>query len=282
MDLQNVCPGGEVILEKGASSPAGSRMKQDQETLGRYLRRERQMRHATIEEVALFNGVQKSLVEALEADEFDRFVGSSECRQLVKRYAAYLKLNQTEVLRIFEEEWKKSRSVKPYPKLTQFSDLDFHRKTGARFKRRGARVAGNPLVKMGWLSLIIGLLILVPLILYYLPDKVQNESPLEESLPPLIEKKAAPIEERVPQTAAKAGSREGATKAVPSAEALSLPESRLKGSLSPAGGRVIGNSDTKRYHLPGMKYYDKIKEYHRVVFKSEQEAIRAGYVKARE
>jgi hypothetical protein len=31
-----------------------------------------------------------------------------------------------------------------------------------------------------------------------------------------------------------------------------------------------------------MKYHDKVKAYHRVVFQSEQEAIRAGYVKARE
>lgn len=48
------------------------------------------------------------------------------------------------------------------------------------------------------------------------------------------------------------------------------------------GVRVIGNRDSKRYHLPGMKYYDQVKAYHRVVFKSEQEAIQAGYHRARE
>ena len=36
-------------------------MQQDQETLGRYLKRERETRHVTVEEIALFNGVQKSL-----------------------------------------------------------------------------------------------------------------------------------------------------------------------------------------------------------------------------
>jgi|GEM_PF-1802541 len=45
---------------------------------------------------------------------------------------------------------------------------------------------------------------------------------------------------------------------------------------------VIGNRDSKRYHLPGMKYYDKVKAYHRVVFQSEKEAINAGYRKAAE
>ena len=46
--------------------------------------------------------------------------------------------------------------------------------------------------------------------------------------------------------------------------------------------KVIGNRDSKRYHLPGMKYYDKVKAYHRVIFNSEQEAINAGYHKARQ
>jgi tetratricopeptide (TPR) repeat protein len=50
----------------------------------------------------------------------------------------------------------------------------------------------------------------------------------------------------------------------------------------PKGVKIIGNRDSKRYHLPGMKYYDLVKAYHRVVFQSEKEAIRAGYHRARE
>jgi hypothetical protein len=45
--------------------------------------------------------------------------------------------------------------------------------------------------------------------------------------------------------------------------------------------KVIGNRDSKRYHLPGMKYYDKVLAYHRVEFDSEEEAIQTGYHKAR-
>lgn len=44
--------------------------------------------------------------------------------------------------------------------------------------------------------------------------------------------------------------------------------------------KVIGNSDSKRYHLPGMKYYDAVKAFHRVEFNSEADAIKAGYKKA--
>jgi hypothetical protein len=55
-------------------------------------------------------------------------------------------------------------------------------------------------------------------------------------------------------------------------------------NVLPSQGRakVIGNSDSKRYHLPGMKYYQKVKAYHQVIFNSEMEAIKAGYTKARE
>ncbi len=44
--------------------------------------------------------------------------------------------------------------------------------------------------------------------------------------------------------------------------------------------KVIANSDSKRYHLPGMKYYDKVADYHRMEFNSEEEAVKAGYHKA--
>jgi hypothetical protein len=43
---------------------------------------------------------------------------------------------------------------------------------------------------------------------------------------------------------------------------------------------VIGNRDSRRYHLPGMKYYDRVAAHHRIEFSSEKEAIRAGYRKA--
>lgn len=44
--------------------------------------------------------------------------------------------------------------------------------------------------------------------------------------------------------------------------------------------QVVGNTHTKRYHLPGMPYYDKVKKNHRVVFQSEKEAVDHGYYKA--
>ena len=44
--------------------------------------------------------------------------------------------------------------------------------------------------------------------------------------------------------------------------------------------KIIGNQDSKLYHQPGMKYYDRVAAYHRVEFSSEEEAVAAGYRKA--
>jgi len=44
--------------------------------------------------------------------------------------------------------------------------------------------------------------------------------------------------------------------------------------------RVVANNKSKRYHLPGMKYYDKIPRDRQVIFTSEDAAQRAGYSKS--
>jgi cytoskeletal protein RodZ len=265
------------------SEQGGVTMKQDQETLGRYLKRERETRHVTAEEIALFNGVKKSLVEALEADDFDRFPLHSKCHQLVKQYTAYLKLNQTEVLRRFEEQWRKSGSVTRYPKLTQFADGNFPLGKRMGFKKKKMFARHSP-VRIRWWSFVVGLLIAVPLFFYYLTDRNLEVTLPEPSPPSIIEEKAASAEERVLPSALDAGIGGGAPKRASAIDTASSPAVLSGGqpsSLSTVGG-IIGNRDTKRYHLPGMKYYDKVKAYHRVIFQSEREAIRAGYVKARE
>lgn len=43
---------------------------------------------------------------------------------------------------------------------------------------------------------------------------------------------------------------------------------------------VVGNKDTKNYHLFGMPGYNKVKKNHRIYFKSEKQAIANGYHKA--
>jgi hypothetical protein len=267
-------------------------VKQDPETLGRYLKRARETRHVTIEEIALFVQVQRSLADALEADDSDAFSRRSECLGLVKKYIAYLNLNQTDVLRRFEAQWKKSGSVKRYPKLTQFADREASRKESQGFKVKKL-FAGHSPAKTAWVSLTVGLAIVLPFLFHYLPEWRPVLPTPEHSPPSGVEKKATPAAERVPPPAINPGMKAGALKRAPAIDPLYSPPGRPARNLLsppaaatpaplPKGSHVVGNRDTKRYHLPGMKYHDKVKAYHRVVFQSEREAIRAGYVKARE
>ena len=46
-------------------------------------------------------------------------------------------------------------------------------------------------------------------------------------------------------------------------------------------GKIIGNLKSKIYHLPGQASYEKVKQENRRYFDSEEEAIRAGYQKAK-
>ena len=48
-----------------------------------------------------------------------------------------------------------------------------------------------------------------------------------------------------------------------------------------ATGPIIGNRNSKNYHLPNCPDYSKVSERNRVPFKSEAEAQGAGYRKAR-
>ncbi len=46
-------------------------------------------------------------------------------------------------------------------------------------------------------------------------------------------------------------------------------------------GKIIGNRISKIYHLPDQANYGRLKEENRVYFNSEEEAVRAGYRKAK-
>jgi micrococcal nuclease len=58
-------------------------------------------------------------------------------------------------------------------------------------------------------------------------------------------------------------------------------EQRARWTDPATRGRVIGNIRSRVYHLPGQDGYTKVLEKNRVYFDSEEEAVTAGYRKAR-
>jgi len=258
-------------------------MYQDQETLGQYLKRERESHRVPVEEITLLVGVNRSFIDALEGDDFDVFTRRSECVRLVKQYTAYLKLNQAEVLRLFDGQWKITGGVKRYPKLTQFADGDSSPVKSAMLKGKRFLIGHLPARRV-WLSGVVGALIVGSVLFIDLPDTKREITPADHWLPSETAIEVFPAKDRVPPPAADAEERSVSPNRVSRPEVPHPRPGVAEGKIppQPAGVRVIGNRDSKRYHLPGMKYYDLVKPYHQVVFQSEKEAIRAGYRRARE
>jgi cytoskeletal protein RodZ len=258
-------------------------MHHNQETLGQYLKRERESHRVPVQEIALFVGVNRSFIDALEGDDFDVFIRRSECMRLVKQYTAYLKLNQTEVLRLFDAQWKLTGGVKRYPKLTQFADGDSSPVKSVILKGKRLLIGQSPARRV-WLSVVVGVLIVISILFIDLPDTKREISLPDHRPPTKMEIEVLPVKDRVPSPAANAVGRTLSQKQVSAPKTRQPRPGITEGKIPPQPNsvRVIGNRDSKRYHLPGMKYYDLVKTYHRVVFQSEKEAIRAGYRRALE
>lgn len=89
-------------------------------------------------------------------------------------------------------------------------------------------------------------------------ENVQQEMPTKQQPPEVVEKEAP--ESKIQEASPLQGKQEPATMKKPV--------------------KVQASKTSKLYHLPGMRYYDKVFDYHRIEFDSEEEAIEAGYRKA--
>ncbi|MFA5181389.1 MAG: helix-turn-helix domain-containing protein [Syntrophales bacterium] len=257
-------------------------MNQDRETLGQFLKRVRELHLVSIQEMALAADMAESLFNALENDDFDAFSNSSQAEWLVKHYAAYLDLNQKDVLRRFGLQWKLYGGVKRVPTLSHFADAEPSPKKSIRLKGKGIPSVVIPKISIR-LPLVVMVIIVGFVLFVYLPDSKQDITPPEPLPPAEAEHKTVPPERKALPPEPDVGRTDRAQKNAPAANSHPGHFVMERKLLSQAKNvKVVGNRDSKRYHLPGMKYYDQIKAYHRVVFRSEKEAIAAGYHKARE
>jgi hypothetical protein len=130
--------------------------------------------------------------------------------------------------------------------------------------------------------------ILIISLFFYIPSEYKGPREIrsDTSARAIEMKKDAPVTPPVPQTAYPSPIAAAAAPSGKSSPPLASPPLATATPASPVNRepekmiKVIGNRDSKRYHLPGMKYYDHVAAYHRVVFSSEEEAVKAGYHKA--
>ncbi len=73
------------------------------ESIGSYLRRERELRKISLEEVAEQTRVKIDYLQAIESEHFERLPGMTFARGYLKAYAAYIGLVPEDVLLRFED-----------------------------------------------------------------------------------------------------------------------------------------------------------------------------------
>jgi cytoskeletal protein RodZ len=272
------------------------------ETLGQYLRRKRESHLISLEDIAQATGISVPLIRALEEDNFHVIPRSEISTKYLKKYAAHLKLNKKDVLHRYEMQYDPTNQTKHLPQLSLFSPGNASYK---QVKAEKSLFRKPSFQVVFWSSIILWALVFFSLYVHIMAPKKDaresGETPASKDVRKEISReRTAPV----PSVASKktglspdqaGGSLVDRPALPPSAVPVPLKhEAKGGGSIKefatpapkvlPSQGKVkvIGNSDSKRYHLPGMKYYHKVKAYHQVIFNSEMEAIKAGYTKARE
>ncbi len=108
----------------------------DRETFGEYLRRERELRQISLQEVAEGTKIAIHMLKAMEADQWDKLPAELFIKGFVKSYAEYIGLVPEEVLLRYEqakaEEGLGDASLKSVPVS---SDLISSRGKGAKGPR---------------------------------------------------------------------------------------------------------------------------------------------------
>ncbi len=267
------------------------------ETLGEYLRKEREARHISLEDIPIATRISSPFIRALEENDFGFFSQKEAIPGYLKLYARHLGLDYDDVLRRYLIQCEMNERSKAFQQLPLFLDFASPLKQATEKQWPLRKYAAGILIAAVVAVMLTG----VSLYLYLLSGKtpdVEIREPVPS--PTVAQKEPAPAE----AVTAPAPQETGAVAPLPpspihspqpeNAKAGSVPletntvmatEKRTASPPPPAQKlkkKVIGNRDSKRYHLPGMKYYDKVKAYHRIEFDSEEEARKAGYSKARE
>jgi cytoskeletal protein RodZ len=258
------------------------------ETLGQYLKRERESRRISLEELSRTTRINHPFLRALEENDFDFFSQDDFIPGFLRLYARHVGLDCQEVFQRYEFQSEIHRQKKNFQQLPLF--LDFH----PTLKKVTGRKpwAGTRLIRRIIPVAILFIALVIYIYAHLLPEKTRDPKTFGPVLSQNIGQKngaeettahhpARPAEQESspgstqdrPEFVDSAAGNKGKLVREPDGQPLPPPRAKVK---------AIGNRDTKRYHLPGMKYYHKVLAYHRVEFNSEQQAIRAGYHKARE
>ena len=287
-DRSRLAMPGRLCYKKASPPIAAVRQElgmgeRSKETLGQYLRLQRQSRNLSLDQLSRTTRIGIPFLRALEEDDYDFFSQREFITGFLKLYARHLDLDVPEVLRRYSFQSEEPRQKKDFRQLPLFGDFNLPLEKVTRKRWLPGRRLKRGIIGAGLLFLASGLFL-------YLQFTLEKTRVLEPSSPALPPQEAGEKPQAIP--AVPVGEESAPLKA-PSAPQIDLSaratadQMETPPAINPASParkkmKIIGNRDSRRYHLPGMKYYDKVLAYHRVEFDSEEEAMQAGYHKARQ
>ena len=71
--------------------------------LGEFLRRERELRRITLDDVAENTKISRRYLEAIEEDQYDRLPGEAFVRGFIRSYVKYIGLDPTETMLRYDQ-----------------------------------------------------------------------------------------------------------------------------------------------------------------------------------
>ena len=85
------------------------------ESIGRYLRRERELRQISLEELAQTTRIPLKMLQHIEDDDFEKLPGEIFARGFLKCYARALGVEADEVLAVYGQQNRRAAVVAPAP-----------------------------------------------------------------------------------------------------------------------------------------------------------------------
>ena len=85
------------------------------ESIGRYLRRERELRQVSLEELAQTTRIPLKMLQHIEDDDFEKLPGEIFARGFLKCYARALGVEADEVLAVYGQQNRRAAVVAPAP-----------------------------------------------------------------------------------------------------------------------------------------------------------------------
>ncbi|MFH1728573.1 MAG: helix-turn-helix domain-containing protein [Pseudomonadota bacterium] len=97
------------------------------ESLGQFLRRERELREITITQVSNKTKISPYYIKSIETDNYERFPGDTFVKGFLRLYASSIGLNSDEILNRYLEEFKIKETVELVEKVARTSQKNNHK-----------------------------------------------------------------------------------------------------------------------------------------------------------